>query len=813
MRTALQVLKWIAGGVAALILVVVLIVAARLSLLPRSVTPLSGEIAETGVTSQVQIVRDRNDVPHISAANELDVYYGLGFAHAQDRLWQMNFYRRLLQGRLAELAGGSALKADELARSLDLPGRAKASFDHLSPHTRAVLDAYAAGVNAWVAAHRTNLPPEFTILMTKFEPWKPEDSLTVLKFLAMGLSGNAIDEVERARLNALLGAAKAAELFQQTPNAPVALRDAMTVEHADLERDPFLEQLAAFQAASNDWVVSGRFTKSGKPLLANDPHLSFTAPGIWYLAHLAFPNGNVAGGTIAGVPAIVLGHNDHIAWGFTTTQADVEDLVFETIDPKDPGRYLTPHGSEPFLRRDETISVRFGKAVKLTVLETRHGPVLPPIFKSAAEIAPKGTVVAMAATPLARDDTTFDSGLDLQAAVSAAAFEADLKIYQAPLQNMVVADTDGHIGFIVPGYVPVRSATATKDGLTPADGKLQDPLWQGFVPFAEMPQTLDPPAGKIWTANNQIVPDSYPHMITAIWPSAYRAKRIGELLSKGAPWGVDDFIRMQMDTRTDDAELLLPRLLAGLPAAARATDAGKRMAAWDQTMAAGRPEPAIYVSWLVHLQHLLLDDDLGKLAPDFHGLHEDFLLYALSPNTRTNWCDDVRTPKVETCDEMISHAFAAALTELGARYGSRPMSAWRWDEQHFAHHTHGVFGAIPVLSKFFNRSVPTPGGANTLNRGDMAYGGPHPYASVHGAGLRAVYDLSDLAKSRFMTALGQSGNPLSPYYDQFLKAAARGDTIEIPVDKAVYAKNQLGTWTITPVDLSELARKANQYVH
>jgi penicillin amidase len=797
MRVPLLIAKWLGFLLAGFVILVMALIAERLSWLPHSLAPLSGEMSARGARGPIKIVRDRNDVPHISGTSEEDVYFGLGFAHAQDRLWQMAFTRRLLQGRLSELVGASALKPDQLARALDLEGRARASLLSLSPHAHLVLEAYAAGVNAWVEARRTNLPPEFHLLFTGFEPWLPEHSLLILKFLGIGLSGNPIQEIQHARLIKLLGAERAAELFPPYPNSePIALRDALALEHAQ-SLDPFLVRLARFEAASNNWVVAGRFTKSGKPLLANDPHLGLSAPGVWYLAHLAFPSGNVVGGTIAGIPTVVLGHNDHLAWGFTTTHADTEDLVFEALDPADETRYLTPHGSEPFVSHQETIKVRFGAAREITVRESRHGPILPPVFKSIDEIAPEGTLVALAAAALSRDDTSFDAGLTMIGATDISALMPGLALYQAPMQNMVFADTEGHIGFAAPARVPMRGATAIANGLTPADGKLQDPLWTGFVPFAELPHMVDPPSGKVWTANNKIVPDDYPHLIAGEWPSPYRAHRIGELLSRGAPYDTDDFVRMQMDNLAPEAALLLPRLLAAPPAGAREAEAVKRLAAWDHDMRAEAPEPLIFTSWIVHLQALLVADDLGKMAGELRAPNEAFLARALAPGKHADWCDDTRTKAPETCDTMIARALSAALAEISRSQGS-DIAAWRWDRAHVARHSHGVFGSIPLLSKFFNRELPVAGGANTLNRGDMGYGGARPYVAVHGSGLRAVYDLADLSRSRFMIALGQSGNPLSPYYDHFLRASARGLTIEIPTDPAIYAQGAIGTWTVSP---------------
>lgn len=799
MRIFFTTLRWLSFLVALLLAAAMLFAGERWMRIEGSLPPLSGEAAADAVKGRVTIVRDKNAVAHISGETEADVYFGLGFVHAQERLWQMAFYRRLLQGRLSEVVGASALKTDQLARALDLAGRARASLDHLSPRAHDVLAAYAQGVNAWAEARTTKLPPEFTILMTKFEPWRPQDSLLMLKFLGMGLSGNAVDEVRRARLIKLIGPARAAELYPPYSNAlPVTIRDALVRDHAaNFEADPLLDLLSQLQGASNNWVVDGRFTKSGKPMLANDPHLSLTAPGVWYLAHLKLPNGDVAGGTIPGIPSIVLGHNGHIAWGFTTTHADTEDLVFETIDPKSPERYLTPQGSVPFSVRQETIKVRFGRPFRATFRETRHGPVLPPVFKSIDEIAPEGTVAALAAAGLARDDTTFDSGLLLMDAKTPEDLAKAALLLQAPMQNIVWASIDGHIGFMAPARVPMRSKTAVQDGLTPADGKLQNPLWTGYVPYAELPQTVDPPAGKIWTANNKIVPDAYPHLIAGEWPSGWRAERIGELLGKGAPWGPEDFTCMQMDDLSPDARVLLPRLLAAPAAGAREAEALKRMAAWDYEMRAAASEPLIYVVWIAELQRLLIADDLGKLAREIRAPREEFLIAALTQGAHSDWCDDGATPDKETCDAMIARALAAALARIAREQGG-DLAKWRWDRAHPALHAHGVFGRIPFLAKWFNRETPFAGGANTLNRADMPFTGKRPLASVHGSGLRTVFDLADLAHARFMIALGQSGNPLSPYYDNFMAPSARGETIEIPIDAALYGQGAIGTWTIAP---------------
>ena len=814
-------------GLIAIILILALgFIVERLSWLPRSVAPQSGELAVNGLRGEVRIVRDRNDVPHISGASAEDVYFGLGFAHAQDRLWQMAFYRRALEGRLSEILGSMTVRTDTFLRALDLEGRARDCLSHLSPETRAALDAYAAGVNAWVDAHRANLPPEFHIFMTGFEPWRPEHSILMLKFMAMDLSDNAVEEVAHARLDALLGAARAAELFPPpSPSDPITMNEATATQHASLEisSPPWRQSWAgepldahasrvAFGAngqpddasrwlggASNNWVVSGALTRSGRPLLANDPHLGLSAPGIWYLAHLALPTGDVVGATIPGIPSIVLGHNSYLAWGFTTAQVDTEDLVIETLDPQDHSRYLVPDGSLPFKTRTDKIKVRLGGTVTVTLRETRDGPVLPVIAPAQAQVTPKDAVMALAAVGLSRTDTTMNAAIEMMSANSLDALNVVLANFQSPMQNIVYADTAGDIGYAAPGLVPVRGPNAPAKSLVPADGKVQDPLWQGFIPYAELPHMLNPPSGRIYTANNKIVPDDYRYFLAADWPAGYRARRIGELLGTGTPFGVDDMTAMQKDDFSPDAADLLPLMLTAKPAGPREAQALKLMASWDDRMSADRPEPLIYIAWASRLQQLITADELGKLAGEMRGLKPEFLVRVLrNTDGMAHWCDDVTTTTVtEGCAEMISRALEGALDVLTRSYGE-DMTHWRWDAAHIAMFDHQALGSIPVISALFNRRIPAGGGPNSLDRGDMAYAGPNPYADIHGAGLRAAYDLSDLARSRFMIAIGQSGNPLSPYYDDLMKDWAAGRTFEIPTDEALYTEDSLGTWILRP---------------
>ncbi|MFZ1988168.1 MAG: penicillin acylase family protein, partial [Alphaproteobacteria bacterium] len=512
----------------------------------------------------------------------------------------------------------------------------------------------------------------------------------------------------------------------------------------------------------------------------------------------AFPFGNVVGATIPGIPSVVLGHNGHFAWGLTTAQVDTEDLVIETIDPDDPARYLTPMGSEPFQTRQAEIKVRLGGTKRVTLKATRNGPVLPPVFPALAQATPKNAVMALSAVGLSRTDTTMDAGVMLMAAHDIASFIAAMAKFQTPMQNVVYADTGGDIGYSTPALVPVRGPNAPAKSLVPADGRNQDPLWKGYIPSSALPHMLNPPSGRIYTANNKIAPDDYPYLLTGDWPAGYRARRIRELLSNGAPWDIAYMNRMQMDNRSPDAAELLPLLLHAKPASAREDDAIKLLAKWDYNMVGDRAEPLIYIAWASTLQQLITADELQKLSGEMHALRPGFLIRVLSNSDgMAHWCDDVKTPSAETCDEMSSRALTRTLDMLTERYGG-DIHMWRWDQAHAARFGHEALGSIPFLGNLFNRSLPMDGGPNSLNRGEMPYAGTRPFADVHGAGMRAIYDLSNLDHSRFMIEIGQSGNPLSPHYDDLMSAWAKGDSFEIATDQRQYTDGALGTWVLTP---------------
>src|SRR3984893_13576852 len=514
------------GGV--LLLVCVIVGGGSLYLL-SSLPQLDGRIAVRGPMGEVRIGRDADGVPLITAANDEDAAFGLGFAHAQDRLFQMELQRRYGAGRLAEIFGPQALATDRQMRVLGLYRAAEAEIPTLSPAVRRGLEAYAAGVNAFLATRRGALPPEFLLLRFRPDPWRPADSLVWGKLMDLELAGNYRGELQHARL---ARAASPDDLAVPHPEYPKEPRTTLAELAAFYRRLPLDRLYAALPPlvgpiyASNNWVVDGAHTDSGKPVLANDPHLGFAAPGFWYLVRLKTPQGEIGGGTVAGVPVVVVGHNERIAWGFTTTGGDVEDLFIEHLDPADSNRYLTPDGSAAFATREELITVRGAAPVAITVRGTRHGPVLSDVLPDGT--VESGYVLALQTSFLDADDRSAEALWDIGRASDWNGFRAALANFTGPQQNMVYADVDGTIGFIAPARIPIRKS---------GNGWLPVPVWTGaydwtgFIPFAELPQGTDPAAGHFVSANNKIVPDRYPYLLSRDWDLPNRAERIEELLA------------------------------------------------------------------------------------------------------------------------------------------------------------------------------------------------------------------------------------------------------------------------------------------
>jgi len=764
-------------------LFVLLLVAATAAwlYLHESLPVIEGELRTKGAQGEVEILRDAEGIPHIFAKSDSDAWFALGYAHAQDRLWQMEFQRRVGQGRLSEFLGERAFDTDKLMRTLGIARMAERIVARLDRDTLKSLEAYCAGVNAFVDAQPV-LPVEFHVFRMKPERWKPADTVAWLLVMAWDLSANWRTELARLRFANKLGRERANEIIPPYPGDPTIPLPDFKALYAELT--PTADALlAAFPSedyanGSNSWVVSGARSETGKPLLANDPHLGLQAPSLWYFAHVSSPSMNVVGGTLPGVPFIVLGHNDYVAWSLTTTLGDTQDLFVERVAPGDPSSYLTPTGSAKFETRDEVIRVG-SEDRRVTVRTTRHGPVISDAVKAAGDAAPKGHVLALAWAALTEENTVLRGGLMLNHARNVADMHKAGRDFTAPQQNVVFADREGHIGFVAPARVPVRRADNIAQGRVPVPGWDAKYDWQGFLPYEQMPAIADPPSGKIVTANNKITPPGYKPFMSVDWFPPYRADRIEEMLAQAPKHSMKSFARMQGDIVSRLARELLPVALAAKPATEEGRYAQSLLKNWNGEARVDSAAPLAFSAWYRELTRLVYADELGDMFIESWDMRAAFMLQVMKgQNGYERWCDDVRTPAKETCAIQAAKAFdlAAAYLTKHAEHGD-----WRWGKVHVAAGDHRPFSFVPVISKLFTVAPETPGDGFTVDVGHFFIRDEdRPFANRHAASMRAIYDLADLERSLFIHSTGQSGNFLSPWYSNMAERWAKVEYVTIP---------------------------------
>jgi penicillin amidase len=760
-------------------LVIGLVVVATLAgayLFWRAMPTYSGSEKLPGLTAEVRVWRDAYGVPHIFAASMDDAARALGYVHASERLFQMEVQRRVGQGRMSEFRGADLVNVDKYIRTLGFYREAEASFAALSPPTQKRLQAYADGVNAFLDSHKDALPPEFLISGDSPEPWKPADSLVFGKLLSLQLSNNYKLESLRAHLRQKLGPERAAWMFPGLkPDAPITTEPALNATHAS--RESLEDQIGALigvsHGASNEWVVAGSRTITGKPILANDPHLDLSAPIFWYLARIVTPEGSVKGGTVPGTPLVLIGQNDTIAWGFTTANTDVQDLFIETIDPSDPTKYLTPDGPKPFETRVETIHVKDGADINLTVRATRHGPVLSDVSTDLGSLAEPGKAIALAFTGLGDRDTTAEAFMRLNGAGNWGEFLDAMRLYQTPTQNIVYADVSGDIGFFSPGLVPLRKSG---DGLAPVDGASGDFDWIGTIPFEQLPQLHNPEIGFAFNANNANVPNDHQPTFGQDWEEDFRARRIQQFMDTIDKHSLDTSAAMQADHLSLAAKALQPFIGMIAPSDERARQAQAMLASWDGVMDKDRVEPLIFTAFLASLRRILLEEKTG-LKMEEKGPYAVTTLISLM-HDHPSWCDAPERPDPD-CRKALGRALDEGLALLVKRDGP-DMSQWRWGTEHVALLQHQVFSHVPLLDRVSDLSVPSSGGFYTLDRGGGFETPPDkPFARTHAGGFRGLYDLAAPERSRFIIATGESGHIFSRHYRDLVPLWIDGKSITL----------------------------------
>ncbi len=791
-------IKRIGGGLLLLLGIVALVLAIYIW---RSLPQLSGSLQATGLQQAVQIKRDASDVTHIFAQTDTDAAFALGYTHAQERLWQLETNRRVMHGLLSEVFGSATLETDQLMRSLGIIRAAQKQYDLLPADAKAVISAYTQGINSFIQTSGQALPPEFHILGIKPVLWQPADSMGWGLMMALDLGGNW--GVEFARL-ASSKHVPTAQLWQLFP-AYSGEQPASKIDFSNLYRElglfasnpanatktgalraiditgnalfdfknkliePFIPAPADLVAmaqdagnvegkGSNNWVVAGSHSASGKPLLANDPHLGLGAPAIWYFTRLQSKASgmDVMGASLPGLPFIVLGRTAQVAWGFTNTGPDVQDLYIERINPANPKQYQTPEGWKDFETRTDSIPVKGLPAVSYAYRTTRHGPVVSDAQTQYAETIDKQKfAVSLRWSALDTDNRTTVAGWNAQKAKSVAELLAAYADYHSPMQNVVAADTSGAVAFKAIGKFPQRKPENDIRGIAPAPGWEAKYDWAGYVPYAQNPSD-DGKKGWVSTANQRIHAPDYPHFMGQDWATPERFDRIESLLAASQKHDLASMQRLHADTVSTPTKRLLPALQKTTSNHPLAAAAIEQLKGFDGNMVASSAAPLIFAAWADEVARGIVTPKLGEATfkrlygkRHFRGVVDQVMLGA-DPAVGAYWCAP------QSCAEVSSAALGRALDKISAVQGA-DVKVWNWGAAHIARSIHRPFGNVAPLAKYFDVTIPTGGDPWTVNVGQYWLNEAKPYNNRHAASLRHVFDLSSMEKSGFMYQTGQSG--------------------------------------------------------
>ena len=817
-----QVFRWLVRFTMGLILLATGAIGLIYYLASQSLPDYNQTIEVKGISTPVEIVRNTANVPHILGQSDPDVFFGLGYAHAQDRLWQMTVLRRTVQGRLSEVFGPRTVQIDKLLRRLDLYGLAHRSVEVQDDYTAVALRAYSAGINARLTEINEQAlgrgAPEMFLFNAPVPLWQPGDSLAIIKLMSLQLSDHLVVEVLRARTSLMLDdAVRLSDILPDVPGAGIAAlpeyaalfpelpRYAHGTSITDTPLSPFPKR--GFAGASNAWTVAPSRSASGGTLLANDPHLGFTAPGIWYLARLELAKGGVIGATIPGVPGISAGRSERMGWGLTSSYLDDQDVHIEQLNPDNPEEYLTPDGYKRFRTRPSIIEIKDAAPITLTLRWTENGPVLPGTHYDLNTITPPGHVASLSWSALSHRDTSMSASLALMNADSVRQAIDLGEGFIAPSQNLSLVDKE-MIGLKLIGAMPRRHLNNQSRGRIPTPGWLDRNRWNGRLPYADNPEFVAPIGGVLGNTNNKIIDRPFPRHVSYEWGDTQRIFRWKRLMQSREAHTRDGFIEAQLDTVSFTARSLLPLVGADLwftgESAPEGTPERQRqialnlLANWNGEMNEHLPEPLIYAAWLRALQIRLITDELGPLAAEYNHVEPLFIerVYR-NIDGASIWCDIRQSAPIETCTDMARLALDDAIIWISERYGTA-LESLRWGDAHQATHDHPVLGEIPMLRFFVNIRQPTSGGDNTLLRGRTSGEKPDPFQNVHGAGYRGVYDFADPDSSVFITATGQSGHFLSRYYDDQAQLWRRGEYIPMSLDIGLARAAAVGVTTLVP---------------
>jgi penicillin amidase len=753
---------------------------------------LDGTLRVKGLSAAVKVTRDGHGVPAIEAATLEDLFFAQGFVTAQDRLWQMDIMRRFAGGELSEILGEDTLKIDREQRILGLRAAARKSLQLASPRDRSYFDAYARGVNAFIASHTSGIPIEFRILKYRPKPWQSEDSIVIANQMVKDLNYYTFgDMLAREKVLAKLGPELTGDLYVNRSwhdRPPTVMREDLndqvnqgdTGDEDDEDDGPdnsvtrqrstgteiWAQNTPEAVNGSNDWVVSGAHTVTGKPLLSNDMHLGHQMPNLWYEAHLKSDNVDVAGVTLPGMPYVIVGHNQRIAWGFTNVGPTVADAFIENFNAQ--GAYQTPQGWQQPEHRGEVIHVKNQSDVTLDVKSTRHGPIITDILPGETrQVALRWTMY----------DGLHMVFFDVDTAQNWDEFRKAFSQLDAPGQNVVYADVDGNIGYQTTGRVPIR---ATGDGSLPMSGADDAHEWTGYIPFEKLPSIYNPPSGVIATANGRITPDGYPYSISAHWEAPWRTERIYHVLETGRKFAASDMLALENDIHSENDLFAAERFVYAVDHEAkpstRAKQAAELMRNWDGRMVASSAAPTIAVRSAQELTRLLLEPHLGPAPQDPKEQGNTLSWKTYAWQMRTVWLQNVLLhqpkrwlpEKYPNYNELLAAAVEAAVNDASA---PQDLASWRWGGMNTVEIDHPVLGKIP-----FVRRWAAPGLKEQSGSGYTVKAVTHH----HGPSERFTANLADLDQSTLNTVTGQGGNFLSPFYMDQWKAWYEGSTFQLP---------------------------------
>ena len=765
-------------------------------LVSNSLPEYEQQLKSSEISKSVSITRDSYAIPYIESQNNKDSFFALGYTHAQDRLWQMVLLRRIAQGRLSEILGSSALEGDILMRTLSIYHNAQKSEKHQTKQITSLLNSYSAGINTYIRQiSEMGLgrgAPEFFLFTSEISPWRPADSIALIKLIAFLSTDKARLEILRTQLMlAKISSERLNDIFAEPPLIKNQENQTFSYLNKSIHKtlnnsntktkvkNNFLglrEQrvIQSNLGASNIFAVMPFRSATGSTLAASDPHSAFTVPSNFMLVSMKLSGANVIGGTIPGIPAILIGRGDNIGWGISSAEIDDQDLFIEKLNPRNKLEYFTETGLMSIKTKNEIIKIKDKSPITIKIKTTKNGPILPRNSLGVQRIRPKGHEVSMSWTGLSTSDRSIEALISIMMSQSILDAKKKLPLLEAPGQNIMLVDKE-NVSLVTAGAIPERNINHNTKGMTPSLGWKEINSWIGTFSFEKNPKIMNPKSGIIVNTNNKITEADFPYHVSYDWGDSQRIIRASNLLLKRQFHTVSSFKEIQTDTVSISARILLPLLAKKLWFQPQSDETLKLTAsevaaldilsAWNGDMNQNSSEPLIYINWVTEFQRMIMKDDLSDLYENITTIRPLFLERVLrKKNGAEKWCDVVQTTTIENCDAIAKRALTIAIEKLKRKFGPE-INSWRWGEAHIAVHKPQITNLWPILSFFTNIVHEISGGDNTIMMSRILNASNSQFIASHGSTLRAIYDFSQNDSALFIISTGQSGHFLSRYYD------------------------------------------------